>query len=88
MQPKSDLFDIFVNGIFNIFLMGKRVDLHSKPISCLTLFDMGGHVGPQNVFDHCPQTLKRRMLKLGDLILIYVASKKVIFGSLGYPALP
>ena len=33
----------------------------------LTLFDMGrGHDGPQNVFDHCAKTLRRRKLKLGD----------------------
>ena len=49
----------------------------------------GGHDGPQNVFDHRAQTLRKRKLKLGDfLILIYVASKKVIFGSLGYRVLP
>ena len=49
----------------------------------LTLFDMGW--GGGNVFDHCAQTLKRIKLKLGDF---YGASKKVIFGSLGYPMLP
>ena len=27
------------------------------PPGPLTLFDMGGHDGPQNVFDHCVQTL-------------------------------
>ena len=54
----------------------------------LTLFGKRGHDGPQNVFDHCAQTLKRTKLKLGDLILIYLASKKVIFGSLCYPVLP
>ena len=36
----------------------------------LTLFDMGGMMSPpptpQNVFDHCVQTRKRRKLKLGD----------------------
>ena len=36
----------------------------------LTLFDIdlggGGHDGPQNGFDHCAQTLRRRKLKLGD----------------------
>ena len=33
----------------------------------LTLFDMGGAMmAPQNVFDHCAQTLRRRKLKLGD----------------------
>ena len=49
----------------------------------------GGMMAPQNVFDHCAQTLRRRKLKLGNfLILIYGASKKVIFGSLGYPVLP
>ena len=34
----------------------------------LTLFDMGGGgmMAPQNVFDHCAQTLRRRKLKLGD----------------------
>ena len=25
-----------------------------------------GHDGPQNVFDHCAQTLKRKKLKLSD----------------------
>ena len=44
----------------------------------------GGHDGPQNVFDHCAQALRRRKLKLGDLKV----SKKVIFGSLGYLVLP
>ena len=34
--------------------------------SSLTLFDMGGMMAPQNVFVHCPQTLRRRKLKLGD----------------------
>ena len=35
----------------------------------LTLFDIGGgggHDGPQNIFDHCAQMLKRRKLRLGD----------------------
>ena len=35
----------------------------------LTLFDMGGGgmmMAPQNVFDHCAQTLRRKKLKLGD----------------------
>ena len=32
----------------------------------LTLFDMGAMKAPQNVFDHCAQTLRRRKLKLGD----------------------
>ena len=40
-----------------------NVDFHRLN---LTLFDMGGHNGPQNVFDHCAQTLRRRKLKLGD----------------------
>ena len=44
---------------------------------------------PPNVFDYCAQTLRSRKLKLGDLILIFGASKKkVISGSLGYPMLP
>ena len=57
----------------------------------LSLYDMGGmgHDGPQNVFDHCAQMLKKRKLKLCELlILIYGASRKVIFGSLGNPVLP
>ena len=33
----------------------------------LTLFDMGGMMAPQNIFDHCAQTRRRRKLKLGDL---------------------
>ena len=33
----------------------------------LTQFEMrGGHDDPQNIFDHCAQTLRRRKLKLGD----------------------
>ena len=34
----------------------------------LTLFDIGGGASwpPQNVFDHCAQTLRRRKPKLGD----------------------
>ena len=40
---------------------------HDVPILVhLTLFDMGGHDAPQNVFDHCAQTLRKRKLKLGD----------------------
>ena len=57
----------------------------------LTLFDIereGGHYGSQNVFHHCAQTRRGRKLKLDDLILIYVVSKKVIFDSLGYMVLP
>ena len=45
-------------------------------------------MAPQNVFDHCAQTLCRRKLTLGDLILIYGVSKKVIFGSISYSVLP
>ena len=33
----------------------------------LTLFDMGDIMAPQNVFDHCAQTLRRRKLKLSDV---------------------
>ena len=37
----------------------------------LTLFDMGGGGGgmmvPQNVFDHCAKTLRKRKLKLCDV---------------------
>ena len=32
----------------------------------LTLFDMGGHDDPQNVFSRCAQMLRRKKLKLGD----------------------
>ena len=46
-------------------------------------------MAPQNVFDHCAQMLGRKKLIFwGLLTLIYLASKRVIFGSLGYPALP
>ena len=31
----------------------------------LTLFDMGGMMVPQNVFDHCAQMLRSRKPKLG-----------------------
>ena len=41
----------------------------SLTIFCFTLFDMGGgHDGPQNVFDHCAHTLRRRKLKLCDFL--------------------
>ena len=46
------------------FATPERLSL-SKAIF-LTLFDMGTHGGPQNVFDHCAQTRRRRKLKLGD----------------------
>ena len=39
---------------------------------------------PQNVFDHCAQTLKRRILNLGDFNINLLSIKKVIVGSLGY----
>ena len=32
----------------------------------LTLFDMRGIIAPQNVFDHCVETLRKRKLKLGN----------------------
>ena len=43
-------------------------DCHELATFNLTLFDMGGGgmMAPQNVFDHCSQTLWRRKLKLGD----------------------
>ena len=47
-------------------------DTFSRPSSfCLfalplTLFDMGGHDVPQNVFGHCAQMRRRRKLKLGN----------------------
>ena len=50
---------------------------------------MGGHdAPPQNVFDHCAQTLRRKKLKLCDFNINLFSIKKVNFGSLGYPALP
>ena len=48
---------------------------------------MGDHDGPQNVFVHCAQTLKRRKLKLDDFNINICGIKKVIFGSLGYRVL-
>ena len=33
----------------------------------LTLFDMGGMMASQNIFDHYAQTRRSRKLKLGDL---------------------
>ena len=38
----------------------------NRNFGSLTLFDMGGMMAPQNVFDHCAQTLRKRKLKLGD----------------------
>ena len=36
-------------------------------LEILTLFDMGGGMmAPQNVFNHCAQTLRRRKLEFGD----------------------
>ena len=47
-----------------------------------------GGMTPQNVFDHCAQTLRRRKLKLVTFNINLFSIKKVIFGSLGYPVLP
>ena len=41
-----------------------QVDPHYLLV--LTLFDMGGMMAPQIVFDHCAQMLKRRKMKVGD----------------------
>ena len=43
----------------------------------LTLFEMGDHDGPQNVFDHCAQTLRRRKVKLCDFNINLWSIKKV-----------
>ena len=43
-----------------------EMDIFKLTKGCLTLFDMGSNDGPQNVFDHCAQTLKKKKLKLGD----------------------
>ena len=48
----------------------------------------GGMIAPQNAFDHCAQTLRRRKLKLADFQYQSMKHKKDIFGSLGYPVLP
>ena len=49
-------------------LRGQLMAFQCLPFkSFLTLFDMRGMMAPQNVFDHCAQTLRRRKLKLGDL---------------------
>ena len=49
----------------NHFHVTIAIDLSS---GSLTLFDKGrrGMMAPQNVFDHCPQTFRRRKLKLRD----------------------
>ena len=44
-------------------------------------------MAPQNVFDHCAQTLRRGKLKLGDFHINLFSIKKDIFGFLGYPLL-
>ena len=42
-------------------------ELASSEVQLTGIFDMwGGMMVPQNVFDHCAQTLRRRKLKLGD----------------------
>ena len=40
----------------------------SPTMSFFNPIDIGGwgHDGPQNVFDHCAQTRRRRKLKLGE----------------------
>ena len=60
-------------GIFYTLVFLSERDVHkitnSGHISTgymqLTLFDRGAMMAPQNVFDHCAQTLCRRKLKLG-----------------------
>ena len=37
-----------------------------RTIKKLTLFDILGGGGDQNVFNHCAQTLRKMKLKLGD----------------------
>ena len=56
----------------------------------LTLFDMGGgHDGHLKCFwPLCPNVYMEEAETWWLLTLIYVASKKVIFGSLGYLVLP
>ena len=49
----------------------------------------GGHDGPPKCFwPLCPNALEEEAETWWLLILIYGPSKKVIFGSLGYPVLP
>ena len=59
----------------NLRIKQRSTPVHSE-LKCLrklfnpiTLFDMGGgggHDAPQNVFDHCAETLRKRKMKLGD----------------------
>ena len=50
-----------------VFKMVNRLKYNKDDIIViLTLFDIGGMMGPQDVFDHCAQMLKKRKLKLGD----------------------
>ena len=65
-------------------------DERFSTFTLLTLFDMGGgHDGPPKCFwPLCSNAWKVEAETWWLLILIYGASKKVIFGSLGYPVLP
>ena len=69
---------LVLSGFWIIFIVGghdvvtvvalrlRLFPVHTEPLwilRSLTPFDM---MAPQNVFDHCAQTLKRRKLKLGD----------------------
>ena len=67
-----------------------KMSFISNSTPLLTLFDMGaGHDGPPKCFwPLCPNALEEEAETWLLLILIYGASKKVIFGSLGYPVLP
>ena len=43
-----------------------KTTITNSLITSLTIFDMGGMIVPQNVVDHCAETLRRRKLKLCD----------------------
>ena len=53
--------------LVNEFLINKKVSQTNVSNLYLTLpFKSIRHDAPQNVFDHCAQTLRWRKLKLGD----------------------
>ena len=58
---------LMVDNLEMITLYSEKISELSFSHKSLSLFDMGeGMMSPQNVFDHCAQTLKRWKLKLCD----------------------
>ena len=85
----SSLSRIFTSTCSSYCKMFEIVSQASFKLYPLTLFDMGGAWWPPTCFwPLCRNALEEESATWWLLILMYGASKKVLFGSLGYPVLP